>query len=209
MFSIGIVAHTSRTTQAKRLTATVKADFISIDNGLLGCDGNHVAVQRHLSALSSDWSIVLEDDALPVDGFRRQVGKVLGVAPAPVVSLYLGRLRPPHWQKRVGAALASAASTGACWVVGDRLLHAVGYCVRTDLLPDLADFESEFPSDQRVSAWVRARGLSVGYSVPSLLDHADGVSVAAHPDGQPRPAGRCAWQVGVRDVWTSTSVALR
>ena len=98
MFSIGIVAHQSRTTQAKNLAKQVKADFISIDTGLLGCDDNHTTVQNHLWALKDEWSVILEDDAQPVQDFPDQLTQALTVAPTPIVSLYLGRRRPPHFQ---------------------------------------------------------------------------------------------------------------
>lgn len=201
---IGVVGHTSRVSEAKRLAKLVGADFVSIDNGILGCDANHNAVQRHLSALPGVWAVVLEDDAVPVDGFRGQLSAALEVAPHPVVSLYIGRMRPPQYQRHVALAVDKATAVDANWIVGRRMLHAVGYAIRMNLLASLLDFDSVLPADEHLSAWCDR----VAYCWPSLVDHADLPTVATHPDGQPRPPGRTAWRVGTREHWSARSVAL-
>lgn len=207
---IGVVAHTSRGRQARELARQVCADFVSLDNGILGCDQNHKAVQWHLAALPGDYSVVLEDDAVPVDGFGDQLRALLEVAPAPVCSLYLGRQRPPQYQRQIADAVDRAESGDANWIMADRLFHAVGYAIRTDLLPSLLNFTTGLPSDEHVSAWAMNR-LGAGqvcYCLPSIVDHADVPTVVDHPDGQPRPPGRTAWRVGARQVWSPSSVAL-
>lgn len=206
---IGVVAHTSRATQAKKLARDIRADFISIDNGLLGCDGNHEAVLTHLSGLPSTWSVVVEDDATPVDGFRARVHDALILAPSPIVSLYLGRNRPPQWQKRIGAAIAEAREQDASWIIGTHLLHAVGYAIKTELLPSLLAHTTTLPVDEHIGHWARSYGHLVSYAIPSLCDHDDGPTIVDHPDGAPRTPGRKAWTVGTRDHWTTKAVMLR
>lgn len=183
----------------------VAAGHVSIDDGTLGCDYNHVAVQRHLAELPSAWSVVLEDDAVVADSFRSQLGMVLAAAPCDVVSLYLGRSRPPQYQRHIAQALSGADE--AHWLVGSRLLHAVGYAIRTELLPSLASFISPLPADARISAWA-ADVSPIGYCLPSIVDHRDGPTVARHPDGHRRTPGRVAWNFGHRSEWRSTSVVL-
>lgn len=215
-FRIGVVAHRTRAATADKLSRRVHADFVSVDTGMLGCEGNHLVVQRHLAGLgAAAWSVVLEDDAVvPADGFRDQLAAALAAAPAGaagVVSLYLGRLRPPQYQVAIAASIRAATAAGAHWLLGTRLLHAVAYAIRTDLLPSLVDFRTRatVPIDQRITGWARATGAAVAYTWPSLVDHADIPTVIArHPDGQPRPPGRVAWQVGRRDRWTPSSVPL-
>jgi GR25 family glycosyltransferase involved in LPS biosynthesis len=207
--SVGIVAHTSRTAQAKQLGRTVRSDFISIDNGLMGCDENHYTVQKHLSALPATWSIVLEDDAIPVDDFRHQAEQALVMAPTPIVSFYLGKRRPPHWQNRVCNAVAQAANDDASWIISTHLLHAVGYAIKTELLPSLLDHTSDRPSDEHITSWARRFGYLTSYTFGSLVDHADLPTIVDHPDGQPRGPGRKAWYAGTREHWTTKAVTLR
>ena len=209
MYRIGIVAHTVRAADAKALQRQVQAEFISIDNGLMGCDANHEAVQRHLAALPSTWAVILEDDAVPVEGFREQLEEALLMAPTPIVSLYYGRKRPPHWQRRMESALTQAQQSDANWIIGTHLLHAVGYAIRTELLPSLLNHCSALPVDQHISQWAKRFGHLVSYSVPSLIDHADGPTIVDHPDGQPRRPGRTAWLTGTRQHWTTEAVMLR
>lgn len=209
MFAIGIVAHTARAQAAKHLTEKVRADFISVDNGVMGCDDNHEAVQYHLAALPSTWSVILEDDAQPVTGFRQQLHDALIMAPSPIVSLYYGRKRPPHWQTRMAAAFAEATHRDTSWIIGTNLLHAVGYAIKTELLPSLLSHSTTLPVDQHISSWAKSYGHLISYTHPSLLDHHDGPTIVNHPDGQPRRPGRKAWLTGIRDTWTTEAVMLR
>lgn len=209
MIPIGIVAHTSRATQAKKLAKRVQAEFISIDDGLLGCEENHKTVQHHLSNLHSTWSVILEDDAQPVHDFRDQLHQALIMAPSPVISLYLGRQRPPHWQQRIAKAVAEAETCQASWIMSTHLLHAVGYAIHTTLLPSLLRHDTDLPADQHIGNWCRRYGHLISYTIPSLIDHHDGPTVVDHPDGDIRQPGRKAWTVGTRDHWTTKAVMLR
>lgn len=209
--NIGVVAHSTRAATAKNLARSIGAQFISIDTGILGCDANHAVVQRHLAGMGGDWSVAIEDDAVPVDGFREQLAAALAAAPTPVVGLYLGRQRPPQYQRRVGLAIDRADLEGAHWIIGSRMLHAVGYAIRTELLPSLLAFDSDLPADEHIGAWARTLAdakAPIGHCWPSLVDHSDVPTVTAHPDGQPRTPGRVAWRVGTRTAWSSRSVAL-
>ena len=208
-FALGIVAHTSRAEQAKALGRQTRADFVSIDNGQLGCEGNHRTVQQHLTAFPSTWSVILEDDAQVIESFTEQLNAALVMAPSPIVSLYLGRSRPRQVQRKIVAALAEADTAGAHWIIATRLLHAVGYAVRTELLESLMRHDSKLPADEHITAFAQRYGHTVSYSVGSLVDHADGPTVVTHRDGQPRPPGRRAWRVGGHERWTSTAVTMR
>lgn len=209
MMQIGIVAHTSRLSYAKTLSRAVKSDFLSVDDGTLRADDNHEHVQHHLAGLPSTWSVILEDDAEPVDDFRDQLTHALPLSPSPIVSLYLGKKRPPHWQLRIERALKEAKTVDASWIVSTRLLHAVGYAIRTELLPSLLGHVTARPVDEHISDWAMQYGHTVAYTIGSLVDHADIPTIVEHPDGQPRRPGRKAWTVGGRDIWTSISVPMR
>jgi hypothetical protein len=211
MNRIGIVAHALRSKHAEALARTVQADFISVDtNGLMGCDQNHETVQQHLAALPSTYSVILEDDAVLIDGFREQLDEALILAPTPIVSLYLGRQRPPWAQNGIQAAISQAREANADWIIGTHLLHAVGYAIKTDLMASLLNFPSTpLPIDQHISRWAQTYGHLVSYAFPSLVDHADLPTIVDHPDGQPRTPGRVAWETAAHADWSTRSVTMR
>lgn len=187
----------------------MSADYVSTDDGTLGCDENHDAVLTHLAGLPSTWSVVLEDDALPVQGFREQLTQALTLAPTPIVSLYLGRQRPPWAQAGIQTAIEAAEVERADWIISSHLLHAVGYAIRTDLIPALLHYPTPLPIDQHVSRWAQSQGHLIGYCWPSLVDHCDQPTLFDHPDGQAREPGRIAWNTSPHESWSTRSVTVR
>lgn len=206
---MGIVAHSSRAAQAEHLAATAAADYLHVDDGTLGCDDNHHHVAYHLHTRPTAWTVIVEDDANPVAGFRPQLAQVLTIAPAPIVSFYLGRQRPPQHQDAIAAATRQADLDDSHWIIATRLLHAVGYAIRTPLLPSLLNHNTALPADEHISHWALSRGYTVGYTWPSLLDHRDEPSIATHRDGKPRLPGRVAWKTGTRPHWNTSHTMMR
>lgn len=209
---IGIVAHHARQTQAEHLAEQTNAAYISYDDGSWGCDRNHRRVWKwHQDNSRQDWSVVLEDDAVPVDNFTDQLTQALAVAPTPIVSLYLGTAKPEHWQPKVGLTVGNANAVDARWIVSTDLLHAVGVCIRTELIPSLLNHlnQCEIPVDAGITTWAHTNELKVGYTWPSLVDHADGPTLVEHRDGQHRIQPRVAWWHGARDDWNTTQVTMR
>lgn len=242
--SVGIVAHTSRIDRARRLAVAVEADYLSVDDGTLGCNANHLEVWTRLyyglptpaeaiaavlrvygpdldlvepvglplrayGATKSDWLVVIEDDAMPCNDFRTQLDQALAVAPTSVVGLYLGRSYPAAWQN----AIAHIQNDPAHWAVSTHLLHAVGTAIRTDLVPGMIDWvrkcNPQWPIDDAITDWARTNRTPIGYTRPSLLDHADGDSlIASRFDGSTRDKPRTAWAFGTREHWNRTQVGL-
>lgn len=206
--AIGIVAHTRRASQAQQLAAAVAADTMSVDPGTIGPTANHRAVWKACADLGADWTVVLEDDAVPAQDFRQQLAAMLDTAPTPVVSLYLGTGRPPQWQPWALHAVKLATKTDACHIRARRLLHAVGVAIRTDLVEDmLAHTAGTTPIDEAITDWAAGPAAAeISYCFPSLVDHADGPTVTRHRDGAPRTQPRKAWRHGTRDTWTELAV---
>jgi GR25 family glycosyltransferase involved in LPS biosynthesis len=208
---IGIVAHTKRAEQAHELMESVGAAYLSMDNGIHGCERNHYRTWEWLKDFAhTEWAVVLEDDAKPVDDFRQQLEEALNNAPTPIVSLYLGKQRPPHWQSAVHQAVDKAAREDACYITGTHLLHAVGVAIKTDLIADMLTHSqtTQHPWDYRIAAWALESGHKITYTFPSLVNHKDQNPVVKHPDGKTRTPGRTAWKAGTRTYWTPKAVTL-
>lgn len=206
MYTVGVVAHQARKDQALTLAKQVEADYISIDDGTLGCAGNHHHVQHHLSGLPTTWTVILEDDAIPVQNFREQLEQALPMSPTPIVSFYLGRRYPPNWQNRIVTAITEATNTQASWIVAPNLLHAVAYAIRTDLIPALLEHPAGRPPDEHITKWAKRYGHTTAYTWPSLANHADGPTLTKHRS--PRKPGRTAWATAPHTVWNSASVPM-
>lgn len=207
---IAVVAHTKRAKQAHQLMETVGAAYATVDDGTLGCEGNHRRAWQWMADHATGFAVVLEDDAVPVRQFGSQLAQALEVAPTPIVSLYLGRKRPPHFQTAVSRATEHADSVDASFIVSDYLMHAVGLAIRTELIGEMLEDtrHSIRPWDYAVGAFAQRIGEKVCYTWPSLIDHADQQTVTKHPDKQPRTPGRTAWKTGTRSSWTPEAVSL-
>ncbi|QFG11144.1 glycosyltransferase [Mycobacterium phage QueenHazel] len=203
---IGIVGHLDRLDAAQRLAGRTGAEYVSIDDGTLGCNGNHRRVWQWHAQHPDEWAIVLEDDALPIAGFRAQAHAALATAPSPIVSFYLGRQHPRLWQPHIERALQHAATANAPWITAPRTLHAVAYAIHTTVLDELLDHHSTKPIDSAITAWQQRARITTSYTVPSLVDHADGPTVINRRSR--RMPGRTAWQVGTPHRWTCSAVQL-
>ena len=182
MVNIGVVADRRRGDVGLKLARQVEADHLSVDHGGLGCLGNHLTVWRWHAEHPSDWAVVLEEDAQPVDDFREQLDAALQTAPADVVSLYWGSGYVDDPRNRV--KVIDAQRQDVCWVLScGRILHAVALAVRGDLVLLMTQElgrSSKKPPDRLLSRWARARRHDVAYSIPSLVDHADIPSLIHH-----------------------------
>ena len=181
---------------------------MAMDNGSLGCKRNHLRAWTYMRNHNpTEWSVVLEDDCVPVHDFP--VAQALTAAPSPIVSFYLGTGYPPQMQQRIGQAIAQADREQAHWIVGNHL-HGVAVAIRTDLLPDMLDWTTKCsqPIDYAIRDWARSRNHDIAFTWPCITDHADQGSITKHPDGGARTVQRRAWRTGTREHWTQRSVKL-
>lgn len=207
--TVSVVAHRDRTVMAEKLAFNTYANTVNYDDGTLGACENHRRTWQQLALEHSDWSVVLEDDAVPVPCFKTQLDDALTNAPTSIVSLYLGQQRPPQYQYMIQPAIDRAEKAGAHWLVSRQLLHAVGLAIRTELIPDMLTLlDGEIPTDEAIGNWANKHFYRIAYSYPSLVDHADGETLIQHPDGQHRPPGRIAWKTGTRPQWTRNYVEM-
>lgn len=206
--SIAIVAHVDRNDAATELCIKTRADIIMLDHpGLYGAEANHLrAWTWHAENTTAEWSVVLEDDAEPVNGFRQQLEAALAVAPAPIVSLYLGTGYPKTWQPRIRNTIRTAGDPH--WLLTNSVLHAVAIAIRTDLLP--ITLTPHVAIDAALGNWAKKHGHHVAYSWPSLVDHADGPTLVTtrHSASSDRTDPRKAWQTGTRPHWANKTAAL-
>ncbi|SHI09764.1 hypothetical protein SAMN05428958_1166 [Pantoea sesami] len=186
-----VVGHHIRLGQAQRLAAL-------LDAHLLVDDGHHGANWNHRRAI--EWAaeqpcrvVVLEDDALPVQGFTDKVTDWLVRFPEDMLSFYLGTGRPPQYQMQIAERLIVADKIRADYITLSRLIHGVCYSLPPQHINRvLAQWDIRKPADYAVGD---AYGGAVVYPCYSLVDHADFESVERHPDSAPRTERRRAWRL--------------
>jgi GR25 family glycosyltransferase involved in LPS biosynthesis len=203
--SIGIISDTRRKDMGVKLSDLVDADFLSVDDGSLGCTQNHARAWRQHSTKPADWNLNLEDDAVPVENFRDQLDKALEAAPTPIVSLYLGG--GYIGDNMTGALLDDARAIGAHWAVTKGgILHAVALAVRQEILASMIEYLGARTRavDSTLSTWALNNSYEVGYSIPSLVDHADEKSLVTKYRRSPRRA----FMTGRRDEWCSKLILM-
>lgn len=221
LFNIGIVAHHSRHDRATRLADAVNAEMVSVDIGGLGAGSNHERCYEWLRENAEPWSVLLEDDAMPVKGFRAQLDGVLKAAPTGLVSLYLGRSRPPHWQ----ASIAQVITGDEHFLMGSELLHHVAVAIRTPLIPSMLAFvradrqyqTGNLPIDEAIGRWSRAMSIKVSYAHPSIVNHDHSLDTVikrhvsqhrAETGKRGRHEHRKAWAFGSRQQWEPITAAI-
>lgn len=186
-----VVGHHSRIGHAQRLAALLDAHLL-IDDGNRGANWNH---RRAI-----EWAaeqpcrvVVLEDDALPVQGFTDKVTEWLVRFPEDMLSFYLGTGRPPQYQMKIAELLINADKVRSDFLMLQRLIHGVCYSIPPQSISRvLSQWDCSKPADYAVGD---AYGGVVVYPCWSLVDHADGEPVERHPDSAPRTERRRAWRL--------------
>lgn len=219
---IGIVAHYSRHERAERLSELIDAELIAVDNGGVGAGKNHEVCYEWLSESKDPWVVVMEDDAIPVKDFRNQLNACLKAAPRTgLMSLYLGRARPPHWQISIARVIAGDEN----YFLASELLHHVAVAIRPNLIPGMLKYirnetpygDGKLPIDEALGFWARSLSMPVVYSNPSIVNHDSRTKslikkhVSQHKtdDGtRSENDGRKAWRFGPREEWTTTTAVI-
>jgi hypothetical protein len=217
LYEIAVVGHVDRGPLGHKLSNRVKATCYCLDDGTVGAGHNHLRAWRWLAMGPAEWGVVLEDDAAPSAWFLSgDLSGVLENAPSPVVSLYLGRSSPRHWQPSISSVIARPES----WLMGSELLHHVGVAIKTTTLPVLLDGVQRLlgthPIDEALGLRCRKIGIPIAYCHPSIVDHdAEIPSVitehrSQHPvEQQRRDIDRVAWMmVNGHTEWNNSQVII-
>lgn len=188
-----VVGHHLRHKQALILAESIGA-LLLIDTGDNGANWNH---RRAL-----EWAeeqpcrvVILEDDAIPVDGFTNKLAEWIDRFPDALVSFYLGTGRPPQYQLDIASKLIAADKSRTDYITLPRLIHGVCYSVPHQHIKRVLDkWNHGKAADYAVGD---AYGGPVVYPCYSLVDHADGKPVEPARDNQPRTERRRAWRLHV------------
>src|SRR5699024_5404208 len=198
--SYGVAGHIDRVEPAAALAVSLDAGLF-IDSGTLSVWENHARAWRSVASRESDWTVILQDDALPIDNFGAHFKNAGEHLPTKgVIGLYVGISRPPQWQARIDAAITTSDACEAAWIKARVLLWGVGVAIPSDRGLDMLDVAGclPIPYDQAIGWWARhePEPMPIYYPSHSLIDHADWPTLIRHHDGQARVEPRVAWRIG-------------
>lgn len=180
-----VAAVPSRREMAERLAEATNATIVW-DRGLGQLD---TMTRAWESRQGADYTLVIEDDAVPHPDFLWHLAQVPQNAPAVApISLYLGRdRRLVH--RRISEAVKSASCNRVSWLRCNRLLHGVAVTLPESLIdPMLQGVSGTNAYDDRMSAYFQKNKIHTYYTVGSLVDHDDGPSASGHDRGFVRQA---------------------
>ena len=186
-----VVGHNTRRHQAEQLTDLLNAHLL-IDEGQHGANWNH---RRAIEWASQQQCrvVIIEDDAVLVNGFNEKVTAWLNRFPDELLSFYLGTGRPPQYQNEIAGMLVEADRTNGDYIALSKLIHGVCYSLPVNKVQQvLSRWNQTLAADYAVGD---AFGNRVIYPCYSLVDHADTPTVERHPDNEPRTERRRAWRL--------------
>lgn len=195
--SIVIMAHPDREENATKLSQDLGAKIVWDEEG----PANKDPMRRWRTGrrcwetvrdMGSEWSMVLQDDAIVCRDFHEGMEGVLDYFPdGGLVSPYTGTGRPD--QKAVRAATAIAGERGESYLCTRSLNWGVAITAPTEEIDGMLDWCSESihnPKnyDFRIGLYFRdVKGWCTWHTYPSLVDHPKSGSLIGN-DGVPRVA---------------------
>ena len=204
---VHVVAHPIRQEQAEKLAKEVEATETWIDTSGLGEWDNHLRAWTQLSYSGATHAVVLQDDAIPVEGFREHAQRAATDRPNSMISLYIGTHRPRA--SEVVTAIVEADRQGASWLSADTLMWGVGVIVPVARIPEMLEAVEgcTYPYDQRLGTWPKDLGEEVYYTWPSLVDHMDQKSTVWRSN-RLQQGTRVAHRTGIPD-WSDIVVEIK
>lgn len=212
--SATIMAHPVRTEAAERVQAALDRDVEIIydtepepskDPRQRWSNGKR-AWEAHDPG--ADYHLVIQDDAIVCEDLLAGLEEALDVlGPEGLVSAYTGTGRPDQYNVRRG--LRHAAEKGHSWMPTKSLCWGVAIIAPTPTIGDMLRWcshssKSRMNYDMRVGRYYRdVLGWRTWYTVPSLVDHAEGPSLVGH-DGTKRVAHQFHTGSALDVDWTRT-----
>lgn len=196
IITVTIMAHPKRKLYAEYLESMLK--YYPFSEVSITWDQKNIEWDTGMRALlagvgKGDYHVVIQDDAILTPNFYENIqGAITNCPDKTLISLYTGTARPLG--KRVKAAVNKAYF--ASWLRFGLLLWGVGIVIPSDHIEPMLDFVSDRNElyDSRIGIFYQRNMLPIYYTMPSLVDHDDGLgSLLGHGQApEPRVAHKLA-----------------
>lgn len=127
-----------------------------------------------------EYGLVIQDDALVIDGFRLKAEVVL--KEDNVYSLYLSKLL----ENKVNLAKVKKID----FVTSTMILNEVAICMPTKYIDEMINYcdKRNAQNDQQIGKWAKEKFGKIIYPIPSLVSHRDNIeSIYYKNKGLPQP----------------------
>lgn len=186
-----VVTHHSRRQMGSALAKSVRGILLE-DDGTLGEYENHRRAWADFGLTSATHVCVLQDDAIPIPGFIDTIHEAIASRPDDLVSLYVGTGRPGP-DDALQRAQANADRYGGAWLEDINLMWGVGVVMPAERAHQFSQWTPpalDYYDNRLGNWWYRVTGRKAQYTWPSLVDHADEVSLVSTTDQPERKAFR-------------------
>lgn len=185
-----VMAHPKRAVYAEQLAHDLGAGIVW-DRG----KGLWDTARRAWLEQDGEWHTVIQDDAIPSEGFRENLDRILEHCYPHPVSWYFGTGKPPT-STPTRPLTEKAEQQGCSWIESGGPWWAVAVSVHSSLVEEMVahcDTSRLRADDARYTAHFRKLQISCLYSWPSLIDHNHRLPSIAGPGQR---GERKAYQMG-------------
>lgn len=188
--NIILVSHPSRAAHVHALQQKLPVVTTVVDT-VNALSGHRTALRLALS--HGERVVIMEDDAIPVEGMPELARGWCDAYPDVLISFYLGTSRPRDYQTMVADRIKKADSFGDDLIWLPTLIHGVCYSIPTWAIPGVLTRMDQLSRIKEADFAIGAAwGAPVCYPLESLVQHRDEAPVERHPDGQARIEPRVA-----------------
>lgn len=208
VIEVRIVTHPARLKSAEKIQRFMKTEGFQtvelvVDEEGKGATLNHFAACSKTPLTETTHLIILEDDVIPVRGFKKKAEKAIRDNSKSLIAIYLGRGRPVNIQARIPKLLESAPNRTTFAL--PNLLSGQGYILpafMAETYTTATPWDVEFADLSVGRVWKRRTAAPILYLKRSLIEHSEAPSL--HTPNRPEPQPRVAWQLDGEPAWKAS-----
>lgn len=140
----------------------------------------------------ADFHIVIQDDCIVCDNFKERAEKILiEYEEKRKVKNYKTRAYNFYYAHRVRLKEEAALGEKRGWVIHNVVRWGPAVCLPTKLIPEMLNYFETLKDpqdDERISKYLKKKGILVVFPIPSLINHRHGNSLVGNDSQGPRQA---------------------
>lgn len=170
LYSTAIMAHISRKDSVDKLLKHLPNAKVSMDDGSIGLLANRIK-SLELADGVSEWHLIIQDDAILSKDLDKHINQMVKAFNYDVYSLYL----QTNWHRKRYKDKPAIVATNPYMYTGN-LRYGVAILIKQKHIKALVKYLKTLPitiqsEDLAIGQWLIDNSITVGYPMPSLVDH--------------------------------------